>query len=334
MKKNPLRVFANRSGRYMGSRICKALAKRRIKVDLELPLIKEFAVGEAKVVLKRSVRSSNIFLIQSPIDKHSGRSIQDNVFETLMTVDALKGCGASKIILVIPCLPYTRQDKRFGREPCTAALIARQFSCVGVDHLITVDLHADQVKEYFNIQGVQADALHASPVLLNYMNKRLRNQNLWILSPDAGGLKRAIFYANKLRAKVAVAGKSRSYDKSNVIENVYILGNLEKGDVVIVDDMVDTAGTISLVIEKLNKQGVKNVSVCCAHPILSNPAVARLDKLYTEKKFKKLITTDSVYYPPDFHKTHPWFVQLSLAPLLAEVMLAIHRKEPISRFYL
>ena len=333
-KKDYLRIFANRSGTYMGKRICQALANRKKSVNFEIPHVEEFAVGEFKVVLKNSVRSSDIFLIQSPIDKYSGRSIQDNIFETLITVNAMKGCGASKITLIIPCLPYTRQDKRFGRETCTAMLIAEQFVHAGIDHLITVDLHADQIKEYFNILGAQADALYASPILINYISKNFKKQQLWILSPDAGGLKRAMFYANKLGAKVAVAGKSRSYEKANVVEDIYILGELEGGDIIIVDDMVDTGGTVCKVIEKLHKQGVNSVSICTAHPILSHPAIERLDKLYNEGKLSKLITTDSIYYPSDFHKTHPWFIQLPLAPLLAEVILAIHKKESISRFYL
>lgn len=318
----------------MGNRIVRVLANKKHKTKLEIPEVQEFAVGETKVRLKRSVRSSNIFLIQSPIDKYNQRSIQDNIQETLMTVNALKGCGASSVMLVIPCLPYTRQDKRFGREPCTAALLAQQFVSAGINHLITVDIHASQIKEYYNILGVQADALYASPILLKYIAKQFDKKNLWILSPDAGGLKRAVFYSSKLGVKVAVAGKSRPAAEINVVDEIYILGNLQGKDVIIVDDLVDTGGTIRLVIEKLHKQGAKSVSVCCAHPILSHPGVARLDKLYAEGKLKRLITTDSIYYPSDFSKIHPWFIQLPLAGLLGEVMLAIHQRKSISHFYL
>ncbi len=333
-KKNSFRIFANRSGIYMGNRICKALAKRREKTILELPQVQDFAVGESKVVLKNSVRASNIFLIQSPINKFTTRSIHDELFETLMTIDTMKGCGASKIVLIMPCLPYTRQDKRFGREPCTASIIAQLLSNAGIDHIITVDIHADQILEYFKILGVQADGLYASPILISYIKRNFKKENLWILSPDAGGLKRAMFYANKLGAKVAVAAKSRSYEKSNFIDEVHILGDLHGGDVIIVDDMVDTGGTVCKVIEKLHKQGVNSVSICTAHPLLSPPAVPRLDKLHSEGKLDKLIATDSIFYPIAFHNLHPWFVQLPLAPLLADVILAIHKGESISKFYL
>ena len=333
-KKEKIRVFANRSGQYMGERICRALAKKKAKSKLEMPAVQEFAVGESKVILKDSVRSNTAYLVQSPIDKYTGRSIHDNLMETMMTINALRGCDVSKVVLIMPCLPYSRQDTRFGREPCTAAMLAQQFSQIGVNHLITVDLHADQIKEFYNMQGVQADGLYASPILLRYISRNYDRNNLVILSPDAGGLKRALFYANKLGVKAAVASKSRSQKEVNKIDEIFLLGDVENRDVIIIDDMVDTAGTVSLVIDKMIVKGARSVSICCAHPLLSHPAISRLDKLFRQGKLRRLITTDSIYYPTDFNRMHPWFVQLSLAPLFAEVIMAIHKKESISKFYL
>jgi ribose-phosphate pyrophosphokinase len=309
----------------------KTKENKKQKIKLLNIDVTDFAVGEFKVYIPESIRGSDAYLIQLPIDWTSKRSINDNLIEMLFALDALKAADAQYINAVIPCLPYARQDKREGRESCNAKVIATLMSKYA-DRLITTDLHASQIRDYHDIQ---VEPLYASQILIDYIKKNYDTKNLVIFSPDAGGLKRAQFYAERLNCYVAIASKNRSYKEANKIDGIYILGDIKNKNIIVVDDMVDTAGTLKSVILELNKKGAKEISVATTHPILSDPAAQRLRELKHNGMIKEVIATGTVMHSKKYlAENKDWLTILPITPLFARVIYNINHNKPISDVYL
>lgn len=272
--KDPL-IFSGNSNPVLAKKICNYL-----KMPLGGAKVKTFSDGEVQIEIDENVRAKTVFVVQSTC-----RPVNDNLVELLLMIDALKRSSASRITAVIPYFGYARQDKKVApRVPISAKLVADLLTTAGASRVITMDLHTGQIQGFFNIP---VDNLFAAPVLIEYMRKHFKN-NLVIVSPDAGGVERARAFAKRLAADLAIIDKRRS--APNEAKAMAVIGNVHDKIAVILDDMVDTAGTLTEAAEALTKAGAREVHACCAHPVLSGPAVDRIN----ESVLKSLVVTDTI----------------------------------------
>lgn len=239
-----------------------------------------FSDGEIQIEIDENVRTKDVFVIQSTCDP-----VNDNLVELLLMIDALKRASARRITAVIPYYGYARQDKKVApRVPISAKLVADLLTTAGATRVITMDLHAGQIQGFFNIP---VDNLYAAPVLLEYIKSNFR-ENLVIVSPDAGGVERARAFAKRLHAGLAIVDKRRS--APNQAKAMAVIGDVKDKTVIIQDDMIDTAGTITEAVKAIVERGAKEVHACCAHPVLSGPAVDRLNA----SPITSIVCTDTI----------------------------------------
>jgi ribose-phosphate pyrophosphokinase len=272
--RDPL-IFTGNSNPVLAKKICSYL-----KLPLGGAKVKTFSDGEVQIEIDENVRAKTVYVIQSTCCP-----VNDNLVELLLMIDALKRSSAYKITAVIPYFGYARQDKKVApRVPISAKLVADLITTAGASRVITMDLHAGQIQGFFNIP---VDNLFAAPVLLNYMRKSFK-ENLVIVSPDAGGVERARAFAKRLAAELAIIDKRRS--APNEAKAMAVIGNVKDKIAVILDDMVDTAGTLTEAAGAIMREGAKEVHACCAHPVLSGPAIDRINA----SPLKTLAVTDTV----------------------------------------
>lgn len=279
--------------------------------------IANFSDGEIYVQIQDSVRGQDVFLIQ-PIS----HPVNYNLMELLILLDAFKRASAHSVTAVIPYFAYARQDRKAqGREAITAKLVADLVTTAGATRVLAMDLHAPQIQGFFNIL---MDHLYASPVLVDYVRKK-NFDDLVVVSPDVGGVGRARNYAKKLDAPLAIIDKRRP--KHNTAEVLNIIGEIKGKTCVILDDLVDTAGTLTEVAKLLIKEGAKEVHACCTHGVLSGPAIERIE----DSPIQELIVTNSIPIPRE--KLIPKIKVLSVAGLLGEAILRIHEDSSISTLF-
>jgi len=289
---------------------------------LNLPLGKAFvgifSDGEIRVEIGENVRGQDVFIIQStcpPVDH--------NLMELLIMIDALKRASARRITAVIPYYGYARQDRKVKpRVPISAKLVADLITTAGANRVLAMDLHAGQIQGFFNIP---VDHLFAAPVLLEYIKNHFQN-NLVIVSPDAGGVERARAFAKRLEASLAIIDKRR--DAPNLAEAVNIIGDVKDKIAIILDDMVDTAGTLTEAAQVLITRGAKAVYACCTHAVLSGPAIERLKN----SAISKLVVTNTIPLKEEAKKCGKIEV-LSVASLLGEAIKRIHEETSISSLF-
>lgn len=352
MQRAELALFTCKPGQGFAEKLPKELDKIRFesqgpiwnnnfddflnKLGTKLNLVEttEFADGEIKTELESSVRGKDVFLVQSIIEKSD---LHKRIFETLFTLDAIKGAGASNVNIIVPYLPYNRQDKRRGRESLSAKVLAGLFDSIEPKNirttLITMDLHADQIVGYYN--STKVENLKPGSTLINYLKENHKDilENLVVVSPDAGGAPRAEFYSKRLETDMAQMSKRRSYVRANLVEEVRLLGNVEDKNVLIVDDMIDTAGSLVKAVDKLKENGALDIYAICAHPLFSYPATIRIGDLYSKGLLKGVITTDSIMYSGEFLEQNTWFKQVSIAPLVARVIYNINNNLSVSSLF-
>ncbi len=280
--------------------------------------ISPFSDGEIYVQIQESVRGIDCFVVQPTCSP-----VNENLMELLILLDALKRASAGRITVVMPYFGYARQDRKAaGREAITAKLVADLLTVAGANRIVALDLHAPQIMGFFNIL---VDHLYASPVLLDYIRSLSQNDRV-IVSPDVGGVARARAFAKKLDdSPIAIIDKRRS--QHNVAEVLSVVGDVEGKVAIMVDDMVDTAGTIVKGAELLKKEGASHVYACATHAVLSGPANKRID----ESCIEKLIVTNSI--PQDCDKVSKKVVQLSVARLLGEAIARIHDDCSVSELF-
>lgn len=243
--------------------------------------VSKFSNGETHINVLESVRGQHIYLFQV-----FDFDINDRIMEILITVDALKRASAKSISLVIPYYAYSRQDRKSkSREPITAKLIADMYEKVGIDRVITMDLHAPQIQGFFDIP---IDNYQGAPLLYNYFKEECKNDDIVVVSPDHGGASRARILAEKLSANIAIVDKRRP--KANVSEVMNVIGNVEGKVAIIIDDMIDTAGSLCKAAEAVKQLGAKKVFGCCTHPVFSGEAYQRLE----ESVFEKVVVMNSL----------------------------------------
>lgn len=298
----------------------KDLAKD-ISFNLGIPMgdaqVTTFSNGELGVSINESIRGSDVFVVQSTCSP-----VNDNLMELLIMIDALRRASAGRINAVIPFYGYARQDRKSkSREPITAKLVANLITAAGADRVITMDLHAPQIQGFFDIP---VDHLYAAPLIVKYfINKKL--DDIVVVSPDVGGVSRARNLASKLDAPIAIIDKRRP--RPNVSEVMNIIGDIEDRNCIIVDDIVDTAGSIVNAAKVLKNMGAKDVYVACSHPVLSGPAYERL----ATSDIKELVVTNSIPIPAE--KMTDKIKVLSVASLLAEAIKRIYEGLPLSTLF-
>ena len=301
----PIKVFAGESSRYLGESICKELGIELGKMNKE-----RFADGEFEVGFEESIRGSQVYLVQSTFPT------SDNLMELLLMIDAAKRASAAQIVAVV-----ARQDRKDKpRVSIAAKLVADLLSVAGIDRLITMDLHADQIQGFFN---VPVDHLYASSIFIPYIES-LHLEEMVIASPDVGGAKRANSYAKYFDVPLVLCHKQRA--KANVVASMTVIGDVEGKNVVLIDDIVDTAGTITKASDLLLSYGAKSVRALCSHPVMSDPATENVKNC----GLTEIIFTDSIPYVKENKKA----TVLPVAKLFADTIRRIHNNQSISSQYL
>ncbi|HBI03133.1 MAG TPA: ribose-phosphate diphosphokinase [Paenibacillaceae bacterium] len=294
---------------------------RDIVDHIGLPLgnsqVVHFSDGEVQIKLNESVRGADVFVIQSTC-----APVNENLMELLVMVDALKRASAKSINVVLPYYGYARQDRKArARDPITAKLVANLIEVAGAHRVITMDLHATQIQGFFDIP---VDHLLGIPILAKYfVNKEL--EDVVVVSPDHGGVTRARRLAERLEAPIAIIDKRRP--EPNVAEVMNIVGNVEGKTCILIDDIIDTAGTITLAADALVKVGAKDVYACCTHPVLSGPAIERI----SNSSIKELVITDTI--PLSEAKNIPKIKILSVAPIIGEAIIRVHEELSVSKLF-
>jgi ribose-phosphate pyrophosphokinase len=313
MPNNGPRIFTGNANPELAQKIC-----GHLDIPLGKALVSAFSDGEIRVEIGDNVRGRDVFLIQStcPPANH-------NLMELLIMIDAVKRASARRITAVIPYFGYARQDRKVApRVPITAKLVADLLTTAGADRILTMDLHVGQIQGFFDIP---VDNLYASPVMIPYISKNF-NHDLAIVSPDAGGVPRARAYAKRLGATLGLIDKRR--DAPGKAQAMNLIGDVTDKAVVILDDIIDTAGTLSEAAKVIISNGAKNISACCTHAVLSGPAVNRI----RDSQMNRLVVTDTIPLSEDA-KNCPKIVQLSVSHLLARAILGIHQEDSISSLF-
>jgi len=294
---------------------------REIAEHIGLPLgnaeAVRFSDGECQIKLNESVRGCDVFVIQptsAPVNEH--------LMELLVMVDALKRASAKSINVVIPYYGYARQDRKArARDPITAKLVANLIETAGAHRVITMDLHATQIQGFFDIP---VDHLLGVPILAKYFSEK-GLKDLVVVSPDHGGVTRARKLAERLEAPIAIIDKRRP--EPNVAEVMNIVGNIEGKTAIIIDDIIDTAGTITLAANALVEAGARDVYACCTHPVLSGPAIARI----ADSKIRELVVTNTI--PLTQEQLIDKIKVLSVAPIIGEAIIRVHEELSVSKLF-
>lgn len=307
-----LKVFAANSHPALAEEISNIMGKPLGKLE-----VKKFSDGEVCVNLGETVRGVDCFVIQSTC-----APVNDNLMELLITIDAMKRASAGRISAIIPYYGYARQDRKAKpRDPITAKLVADMLVTAGADRVLTMDLHAAQIQGYFDIP---VDHLVGLPLLRNYF-KNENTDDLVIVSPDHGSVPRARNMAEPLGCPIAIVDKRRP--RPNVSEIMNIIGDIENKNCVLVDDMIDTAGTITNAANALKKLGAKSVRACATHAVLSGPAIQRIE----DSAIEELVLLNTMPIPEE--KIIPKMKIISVGPIFAEAMTRIHTNDSVSKLF-
>jgi ribose-phosphate pyrophosphokinase len=309
---NIIKIFSGNAHREMAKEIASHLGLPLSRAD-----IKTFSDGEIFVEIKENVRGTDAFVVQPTCTP-----VNDHLMELVIMVDALRRASARRITAVVPYYGYARQDRKNApRVPITAKVVAEMFMAVGVRRVLCMDLHAGQIQGFFNIP---VDHLYAAPVMLKYIHENFKD--VVMVSPDAGGVERTRAFAKRLNCELAIIDKRR--DKPNECQAMNVIGDVAGKTAVLVDDMVDTAGTLCAGAQTLLDNGAKEVHACCSHPVLSGPAIERI----SSSNLKSLVVTNSIPLRPDAKKCGRIKV-LSVSELLADAINRIHNEDSVSSLF-
>jgi len=311
--KDNMKIFAGNANPALAQEICDFLG-----IGLSVAEVRTFSDGEIFVEIGENVRGGDIFIIQPTCPP-----VNDSLMELVIMVDAIRRASARRITAVVPYYGYARQDRKVApRVPITAKVVAEMMMVVGVRRVLAMDLHAGQIQGFFNIP---VDHLYAAPVLVKYIREELHD-NIIMVSPDAGGVERTRAYAKRLDADLAIIDKRR--ERANVAQAMNVIGDVRGKKAVLIDDMVDTAGTLCAAADILMKSGASEVYACCSHGVLSGPAIERLEK----SQIKQLVITNSVPLRGAAKECGKIKV-LSVAPLLGEAIKRIHLDDSVSSLF-
>ncbi len=308
-----LKIFALNSNRPLAKKIADYVGVNLGKLSVD-----RFSDGEIQINIEESIRGDNVYVIQS-----ASAPVNDNLMELLIMIDALRRASANTINVVLPYYGYARQDRKTrSREPITAKLVANMIEHAGADRVLALDLHAAQIQGFFDIP---VDHLMGAPLLADYFIENGIAKDAVVISPDHGGVTRARALAEFLKAPIAIIDKRRP--RANVAQIMNIIGDVRGKKCIMLDDMIDTAGTITLGSEALMKQGAKEVYAAATHAVLSGPAIERLEK----SPLKEVVVTDSIQLTPE--KQIDKIKQVSVAPLIGSAIKRINENRPVSPLF-
>jgi ribose-phosphate pyrophosphokinase len=308
-----IKIIAGNSNRKLAEEICEYLF-----VPLCDAEVSHFSDGETMVQINENVRGTDAFIIQSTCPP-----VNQNLMELLIMIDAVRRSSARRITAVIPYYGYARQDRKvMPRVPITSKLVANLITTAGARRVLSMDLHAGQIQGFFDIP---VDHLYAAPVIIEYF-KGKKIKNLVIVSPDAGGVERARAFAKRLKASIAIIDKRRV--GKNKAEVMNIIGDIKNKNLIILDDIIDTGGTIVKAVDALKEKGAKDIYVACTHPVFSGKATERLSKL----EIKELIITNTIPFEKEVNNLN--IVKLSVAKLLGEAINRIHIEASVSSLFI
>lgn len=314
MNPDRIKILTGNANRPLADGVCQNLG-----IELGRARVQAFSDGENNVQIQENVRGADVFVVQStstPVDHH--------IMELLFIIDALKRSSAERITAVLPYYGYARQDRKDKpRVPISAKLIAKLLETSGADRILALDLHAAQIQGFFDIP---VDHLFSTPVMIDYY-KPLDIPNLTVVSPDAGGVERARAFAKRLNAPLAIVDKRR--EEANVAEVMNVIGDVEGQNCLMVDDLIDTAGTLVKGAEALLDHGAASVSACATHAVLSGPALDRIE----ESALKEVVVTDSIPLS-ERAQGMKTIKSLSIAPLLARAIQSIHEETSVSILFI
>jgi ribose-phosphate pyrophosphokinase len=307
------KIFSGTANEQLADDVCEFLGLTRNQAQ-----VTRFKDGEAYVQIQENVRGADVFVIQP-----TSRPVDEHLMELLLMIDALKRASAKRITAVVPYYGYGRQDRKDKpRAPISAKLVADLLTTAGADRALIIDPHASQIQGFFNIP---VDPLFASPVLVDYF-KRLNLPNLTVVSPDAGGVERARFFAKKMDSALAIVDKRRI--EANVAEIMNVIGDVQGRTCLVIDDLIDTAGTLVKTAAALMENGATAVYACCSHPVLSGPAVENIAK----SCIKEVVVTDTIPLT-DEAKKEPKIVVRSVAGLIGRAIQSIHEETSVSKLF-
>jgi ribose-phosphate pyrophosphokinase len=309
-----LKVFTGNAHREMAQEIADHLNMPLSQAD-----VRKFSDGEIFVEIKENVRGTDVFVVQPTCTP-----VNNNLMELVIMVDALRRASARRITAVIPYYGYARQDRKNApRVPITAKVVAEMLMAVGVRRVLCMDLHAGQIQGFFNIP---VDHLYAAPVIIEYVREQFAGKDVIMVSPDAGGVERTRAFAKRMETGLAIIDKRR--DRPNECEAMNVIGDVEGKVAILMDDMVDTAGTLCAGARTLMEHGAAEVHACCSHPVLSGPAIDRL----TNSELKSLVVTNSIPLG-DVAKACDKIKVLSVSKLLANAIDRIHNEDSVSYLF-
>jgi ribose-phosphate pyrophosphokinase len=310
-----MRIFSGNSNKKLAEDICTKLG-----IALGKANVATFSDGETRVEINENVRGMDVFIIQSTCPP-----VNDHVMELLILIDAMKRASADRVTAVIPYYGYARQDRKVApRAPISAKLVADLITAAGANRVLSVDLHAGQIQGFFNIP---VDNLFATPILLKYMMSNFAN-NLVIVSPDTGGVERARAFAKRLDATLAIIDKRREGPNESQVMN--IIGNVKGKRVIILDDMIDTAGTMVQAAAALESEGATEVVACCTHAVLSGPAIERIDG----SNLKEIIVTDTIPLHERAKACKKIITVLPVSGFLSEAVRRIYYNDSVSSLFI
>ncbi|MCZ0718032.1 ribose-phosphate diphosphokinase [Aerococcus kribbianus] len=310
-----LKIFSLNSNNDLAEKVAQSVG-----VELGKVSVTQFSDGEIKINIEESIRGCNVYIIQS-----TSYPVNDHLMELMIMIDACRRASATTINVVLPYFGYARQDRKAKpREPITSKLVANMIEGAGATRILALDLHAAQIQGFFD---VPVDHLLGAPLLANYFlsDDSLAKEDMVVVSPDHGGVTRARKLAEFLKAPIAIIDKRRP--KANVAEVMNIVGEVKGRHAIIIDDMIDTAGTITLAAKALQEAGALSVVACCTHPVLSGPAIQRLE----DSVLKEVIVTDSIYLPEE--KRIDKIKQVTVSELIAEAIIRIHENRSVSPLF-
>jgi ribose-phosphate pyrophosphokinase len=310
---SPIKIFSGNSNPDLAEKICSAAG-----VPLGMAQVKSFSDGEIAVELNESVRGLDTFVVQSTCPP-----VNNNLMELLIMIDALRRASAERINAVIPYYGYARQDRKVApRQSISAKLVANLITQAGASRVLTIDLHAGQIQGFFDIP---VDNLYASPIVLDYLRNKFKD-DLVLIAPDAGGVERTRAFAKRLDASLAIIDKRR--ERANVAQVMHIIGKVKGKVAVILDDMVDTAGTLTQAAKALTEHGATAIFACCTHAVLSGNAIQKIN----DSPLEELIVTDTIPISQEGRSCKKIKV-LSVAELFGEAIKRIHNNESVSSLF-
>ncbi|MBD3209655.1 ribose-phosphate diphosphokinase [Candidatus Woesearchaeota archaeon] len=308
---------------------------REQDIGLGKATVVHFLDDEMNVQLDKyeNVRDKDVFLVQCPYNTTDDLTISQHLLETFLFLDSLRRAKARSVTLISLYFPYGRGDKQHAKDGVPASLLANLVTMAGMDNVVTMDLHADQILGFFDPTKVRVEHLHASPLMIHFLQGRI-SEGAKMGAPDTGAAKRTQFYARHLEKPMLMAYKRRSYERKHTVDETRILGLPGKEEVVVVDDLVSSGRSVAKVIERLAEKGTKRVVAVCSHPLLTGDAVELFDKLYEDKKnpFQLLVGTDAIPH----HKEvlgKPWYVELDTSRFIAKAVFEMHTSGSLTKLH-